>query len=43
MFADYWNGSVDLGMGLTLMTVFGLNTASSQGAGWSSLESASKG
>ncbi|MFE3290220.1 hypothetical protein [Rhodococcus sp. NPDC059234] len=43
VFATYWNGLVNLMAGLTSLTVTGLDTASSQGAGWSSLESASKG
>ncbi len=41
MSSNFWTGLVHLADGLILMTLFGLDTASSQGAGWSSLASAS--
>ncbi len=41
MLGNYWNGLVNLVLGLTTVMVVGLDTASKQGAGWSSLDSAS--
>lgn len=43
MLGNFWTGLVNLMSGLTTMTLYGLDTASSQGAGWSSAESASAG
>lgn len=41
MSSNYWAGLVNLISGATSLILFGLNTASAQGAGWSSLESVS--
>lgn len=43
MWGSFWAGLVNLASGLTTTTLFGLDTASSQGADWSSADSLSAG
>ncbi|WP_277751688.1 hypothetical protein [Prescottella subtropica] len=43
MSSNYWTGLMNLISGVITLTVTGLNTASAEGAGWSSYQSASGG